>query len=128
MLNKHYLNVKMATNVFIGTIKEKFYLLINMLGHIHYPLLEYIQRRDMSDNYPYPQIESIEVKIVHLSGHHEVVKFDQTELQNIEIVNKMKRKLMNMERSKRELFRNLRALIRKTKNMKDEIKMMENMK
>jgi hypothetical protein len=82
----------------------------------------------MSDNYPYPQIESIEVKIVHLSGHHEVVKFDQTELQNIEIVNKMKRKLMNMERSKRELFRNLRALIRKTKNMKDEIKMMENMK
>jgi hypothetical protein len=115
----------MANNFFIGTIKEKLFRLINMIGTL--PLLEYIKRMELSNKIEYPQIESIEMKIVHLNGHHEVIKFDQTELSNIELLTKMKRKLMNMEKIKWKKVKTLREILRSIKILREDIKLIENM-
>jgi hypothetical protein len=115
----------MTISIFVGTIKEKLFWLINMLGTL--PLQEYIRRMELSYKTEYPEIESIEIKVVHVTGHHEVIKFDQTELQNIEILTKMKGKLTNMEKSKWRHVKSLREDLRKIKNLREEIKMMENM-
>jgi hypothetical protein len=117
----------MTTSVFTGTIKEKLIWLINMIGTLHHPMLEYIKRWELSYKDECPQIKSIEIKIIHVSGHHEILIFDETELQNIEIVTKMKKQLLIMERTKWKNVRILREQIRKIKNMREEIKMMENM-
>lgn len=103
----------------IDTIKNKIYSLIGNLYYMEFPITETVRRLELLPQLNATDIRGIEIKFVLGNGDQQIIFFNENEIQDIKTATNLKKRIVDLELAKRNMFRMIR-------DMRDEIVLLEN--